>query len=221
MRSRPVTLFENDDVLRVEAKVVVFSEEGFRLAASRTTSHHVPGDHDGTLGLSKLCLGDGLETSDALCLVLEEGCVRGEADVVTAFRSKAAEPRALTTSHQKHADLTICNGPETDLPPFACFGRVIGRRLARLNGEGLDGVGDAIRIGSIAFKGSGLFVNSVYPLDVDALELADEGTTLCVCKLRPEGEEMVLASSLVSIAGIFNGHRAGIDHRWYAGKVGR
>lgn len=162
--------------------MVVLSEEGFRLTASRTAGHHIPGDHDRTLGLSKLGLGDGLETSDALRLVLEEGFVRGEADVVATLRSRAAEPRALTTSHQKDADLTICNGLKTDLPPFTCFGRVSGHGLACLDGEGFDGVGDAMRIGSITFGGSGLFVNSVYPLDIDVLELAGEGTTLCVCK---------------------------------------
>lgn len=221
MRPRHDTLFKDDDVLWIEAKVVVACEEGFRLAASRTAGHHIPGDGDGTLGLSKLGLCDSLKASDALGLVLEKGFVRGKANVVTAFWGRTAEPRALTASHQKNANLAIRHGLETDLPPFLCFGGVGRHGLACPSREGLDGVDDVMGISSIAFGGSGLFVNSVYALDVDALKLAGEGTTLWVRKLGPEGEEMVLAGSLVSIADIFNGHWGEIDYRWYVGEVGR
>jgi hypothetical protein len=116
-----LTLLKNNDVLRIQSEILIVGEEIFRLLARWTTGHNIPGDDDRTLGLSELRLGNGLETSDALSLVLEERLVRWKANVVTAFRGRAAEPRALTTCHQEHADLAIRNGLETDLAPFLCF----------------------------------------------------------------------------------------------------
>jgi len=69
----------------METKVLVFLEESFGFLSSRPACHDIPWDGDGALGLVALGLCDGLETSDALCLVLEKRLVGGEADVVAAL----------------------------------------------------------------------------------------------------------------------------------------
>lgn len=81
-----MTLFENDNIFGKETKVLVLFEESLGLLASRPACHDIPWDDDGALGLLAFGLCDGLETGDALCLVLEKRLVGGEADVVTALR---------------------------------------------------------------------------------------------------------------------------------------
>lgn len=173
IQPKQITLLNNDDIFRIEAKVVILGEEGFRLAAGWTAghqTHHIPRDDNKTLFISRLILCDRLETFDTLSLVLEEGLVRGKTDIVAAFRGGATEPRALTPSHQKDANLAMSNGLETDLLPLPRPGRIGGRELARAGGENFKFDG----IGSITFRGGGPFVNPIYSLYVDTLKLAGE-----------------------------------------------
>ena len=104
------TLFEEDDVLGLEAKVGVFQEEFLGFTSSRAANHDIPRD-DGRTGFRPvLFLGNSLQTSNTLGLVLEQGFMGRQSDIIASFWGTATQPGTLTTCHQEHADLTARNG---------------------------------------------------------------------------------------------------------------
>lgn len=82
------TLLEKNDVLRLEAEVVVLLEEFLSGAAGRTRGHDVPGHH--CFLLSDLFSSELLDSDDSLSLELEEGLFGGKANVEAALGSGGA-----------------------------------------------------------------------------------------------------------------------------------
>ena len=115
---RPRTLFKKDDVFGLEPKVRVGLEIRLSFPPRRPAGHDIPW-HDGRAGgVTRLLLRDLLQACDAFRLILEQGFVRWETDIVAAFRGRATQTSALSTSHEEHADLAPGDGSVARRPPF-------------------------------------------------------------------------------------------------------
>lgn len=135
-----LTLLEEDDVLLVEAKEGLLSEERLGGCPCRPARHDEPSDPRAGPNLSAASLlpSDRLQPADSLSLVLEESLVRGEANVEAAFGGRGSETGALATGHEKDGHLRAGDGLKTLATPCGGLLSRVEDRCRRRRGQWLD-----------------------------------------------------------------------------------
>lgn len=82
-------MLEENDVLGGKTKVGVLLEEILGFASRWAAGHDIPGDDDRASCLAIFACSNDLEAGDSLCLVLEEGFVGWQSDIVATLGSAA------------------------------------------------------------------------------------------------------------------------------------
>ena len=170
----PHALAEEDHVLRVQAEVAVVLEVRDRGVVVRLARHHVERDADRVL--------DGGRENLAR-MEVEEGRARDGADGVGALGTVEAEARALAARDEQHADMS---GREFLLARRDGLLQRRALELGHLRRRGL-----ALLRGRGDFAGENLLATRDF-LEVDLLDLRQQGLPLGRGELLPEAQELLL-----------------------------
>ncbi|KAH6609319.1 hypothetical protein Trco_002665 [Trichoderma cornu-damae] len=198
--ARQDALLEDLDIVLVEPEEVVVGEEVLGGPASRTAGHDIPGDHD--LGDAGPGGGQLLDLADALGLDLEEGLVRGQANVEAALGGRASQPGSLAAGHEHDGHLVAADEVQAGLVPLVDVDR------ARVEdagpgrcGQGLEPAGALLDLGRVQ-RSAGDVVDVGR---VEAGKLLEEGGFLGRAQRVVEREDMLLSGLGVLVLELGDG----------------